>query len=201
MDISNTLRQFCAWDALAYFDTLALRQTDPRLLLSDNEDIRFSGSKRVVDCILDMDDVETTIVAFAVRDHADTTHVATTSHHRNDTSVESNVVGDLAGPQVDLDGVVDFDGGVGVSNPIHRPKLYQHRALGYQPKLGPTSDRCWKNLRSRIVRNQEWDATSAQLYPLDFSKFVLGLRCFDAVHGKATLGVVDEAEVLSSLFD
>jgi hypothetical protein len=55
--------------------------------------------------------------------------------------------------------------------------------------------------RSRIVRNQEWDPALAQLHALDLAKLVFGLLGLDAVHGEATLGVVDETEVLAGLLD
>lgn len=51
------------------------------------------------------------------------------------------------------------------------------------------------------MRNQEWDATLAQLHSLDLAKLVLCLFASDAVDGEATLGIVDEAEVLASLLD
>jgi hypothetical protein len=47
------------------------------------------------------------------------------------------------------------------------------------------------NSRSSIMRNQEWDAAPAQLDPLDFAQLVLRFFRRDAVHGKATLDVVD----------
>lgn len=58
-----------------------------------------------------------------------------------------------------------------------------------------------KNSRSRIVRNQEWDPALAELDALDLAQLVFGLLGLDAVHGEATLGVVDETEVLAGLLD
>ena len=58
-----------------------------------------------------------------------------------------------------------------------------------------------RNSRSGIVRNQEWDSALAQLDTLDLAKLVFGLLGLDAVHGEATLGIVDETEVLASLLD
>lgn len=58
-----------------------------------------------------------------------------------------------------------------------------------------------RNSRSSIVRNQEWDSALAQLDTLDLAKLVFGLLGLDAVHSEATLGVVDETEVLASLLD
>ena len=65
-----------------------------------------------------MDDVETSVVALTVSDDTNTTHVTTTSNHGDDTSVELDEVGDLAGSEINLHGVVDLDGGVGVADAI-----------------------------------------------------------------------------------
>lgn len=70
-----------------------------------------------------------------------------------------------------------------------------------QPKLGPTADRCRKNSRSCIMRNQEWDTAATELDTLDLAQLVLGLLGLDAVDGETALGVVDEAEVLAGLLD
>jgi len=69
------------------------------------------------------------------------------------------------------------------------------------PKLGPTADRCLRNLRSRIMRNQEWHTTTAKLDTLDLAELVLGLFIRNTVDSEATLGVVDQAEVLASLLN
>lgn len=51
------------------------------------------------------------------------------------------------------------------------------------------------------MRDQEWDSALAQLNALDLSKLVLCLLGLDTVDGEATLGVVDETEVLVGLLD
>lgn len=119
-------------------DTLALGQRDPGLLLSDDaspslvrilltfttsrnlHDVGLTSGKLVVNSVLDVDNVEASVVALTVGDDTNTTHVTTTSDHDNDTSVELDEVGDLASGQVDLDGVVDLDSGVGVADPIQK---------------------------------------------------------------------------------
>lgn len=65
-----------------------------------------------------MDNVETTIVALTVSDDTNTTHVTTTSTHDNNTSIEADEVNDLASGKVNLDGVIDLDGGVGVTDAV-----------------------------------------------------------------------------------
>lgn len=77
-------------------DTLALGKGDPGLLLADDEDVALTGGELVVNGVLDVDDVEATIVTLTVGDDTNTTHVTTTSGHGDDTSVETDEVGDLA---------------------------------------------------------------------------------------------------------
>lgn len=101
-------------------DTLALGERDPGLLAANDEDVALTGSELVVNGILDVDDVETTVVALTVGDDTNTTHVTTTGGHGDNTSVEADEVGDLASGEVNLDGVVDLDGGVGVADTIHQ---------------------------------------------------------------------------------
>ena len=119
----------------AELDTLALRQGDPRLLAADDEDVRLTGGKLVVDRVLNVDDVETTVMTLTVSDDTDATHVATTGGHSDHTSVEADEVGDFAwqeggvsdglwsglgvrgwvvwcgltGREIDLDGIIDLD--------------------------------------------------------------------------------------------
>lgn len=153
-----------------------------------------------------MDDVETSIVTLTVGDDTNTTHVTTTGSHGNDTSVKLDEVGDLASGQVNLDSVVDLDGWVGVTD-ARKITLSNHSLcvfpISLSPKLDPTADRCRSRLYSRscIVRNQVWDSTLSELDTLDLSELVLGLLASDAVDGEATLGVVDETEVLASLLN
>lgn len=97
-------------------DALALGEGDPGLLAANDEDVGLAGGEAVVNGVLEVDDGEATIVALAVGDDTDTTHVAAAGDHGNGTGVELDEVGDLAGLNVDLDGVVDLDEGVGVAD-------------------------------------------------------------------------------------
>jgi len=97
-------------------DTLALRQGDPGLVSADDEDVAFPRGKAVVNSILQVDNVETTVVALTVSDDTNTTHVTTTSDHGKVAGVELDEVGDLASGKVDLHGVVDLDQRVRVAD-------------------------------------------------------------------------------------
>ena len=100
-------------------DTLALGQGDPGLLLANDENVALTGGEAVVNGVLDVDNVEATIVTLTVGDDTNTTHVTTTSDHSDHTSVELDEVGDLASRKVNLNCVVDLDGWVGVTDPIY----------------------------------------------------------------------------------
>jgi hypothetical protein len=76
--------------------TLALRQRDPWLLATNDEDVALASGELIVNGILDVDDVEASIVALTVGDDTYTTHVATTSSHSNHASVEADKVDNLA---------------------------------------------------------------------------------------------------------
>jgi hypothetical protein len=140
-------------DGVTYLDTLALGEGNPWLLLADDEHVGLTGGEGVVNGILDVQDVETTVVALTVGDDTDTTHVTTTDGHGDDTGVETDEVNDLAGGNVNLDGVVNLDGGVGVADAGNKkPKLAKlcpvlvvilqkfDSSPVDQPKLGPTTE-------------------------------------------------------------
>jgi len=101
-------------------DTLALWQTDPWLLLANDENVALTGGELVVESILDVDNSESTVVTLTVSDDTNTSHVATTSGHCDDTGVKVDEVSDLASGQVDLDSVVDAYGWVGVADTVLR---------------------------------------------------------------------------------
>jgi hypothetical protein len=152
-------------------DTLALGQRDPGLVLANDENVALTGGEAVVNGILDVDNVETTVVALTVSDDTNTTHVTTSSNHDDGAGVELDEVGDLASGEFNLDSVVDLDQGVRVAD------------------------------GSCIVRDQEWDSTATKLDTLDLAQLVLGLLGLDSVDSESTLGIVDETEVLASLLD
>lgn len=76
-------------------DTLALGQGDPGLLGTNDEDVGLPGGEGVVNGILNVDNVETTIVTLTVGDDTNTTHVTTTSDHGQVTNLELDEVVDL----------------------------------------------------------------------------------------------------------
>lgn len=111
-------------------DTLALGQGDPGLLLANDENVALTGGKGVVNGVLDVDNVEASVVTLTVGDDTNTAHVTTTSDHGDGASVELDEVGDLAGGEVNLDGVVDLDQGVRVTDAVKEEELALARGQG-----------------------------------------------------------------------
>jgi len=97
-------------------DALALGEGDPGLLATNDKDVGLAGGEGVVNGVLEVDDGEATIVALAVGDDTDTAHVAAAGDHGDGTGIELDEVGDLACLDLNLDGVVDLDEGVGVAD-------------------------------------------------------------------------------------
>jgi hypothetical protein len=124
-------------------DTLALGQRDPGLVLANDENVALTGGEAVVNGILDVDDVETTVVALTVSDNTNTTHVTTTSDHNDGTGIELDEVSDLASGKLDLDGIVDLDQRIRVAD----AKKFL-LAWGY---LGCTYNRCIKLVSCRVT--------------------------------------------------
>ena len=118
-----------------------------------------------------MNDIEATNVLLAVYNDTSTAHVATTSDHNNVTGIELDEVGDLAALEVVLDGVVDLDGGVGVTE------------------------------GAAIVGDDVRNTLGAKRDLLDLKEFVGSLLRGDAVDGETALDVVKETEVLVGLLN
>lgn len=135
-------------------------------------------------------------MALTMSNNTNTTHVATTNDHGDHTSVELDEVGDFSGAEIDLDGVVDLDCGIRVSDTINPSAFHNVSNHSLVQRLIGAGD-----LRASIMRNQVWDSTLANLNSLDLAEFVFCLGLFNAVHREATLGIVDQTEVLASLVD
>ena len=153
-------------------NTLSLGETDPGLVtFTDNEDVRKTSSESVITSILKVDDIETTEVTFTMSDDTNTTHVVTTSNESNVTNVELKEGIDLSSFKVDLNGIVRADQRIGVTN-------------------GTT-----------VVSNNERNTLSSQLHLLDLAELVASFFIRNTVDSEATLNIVEDTEVFTSLFD
>lgn len=170
--------------------TLALRQGDPRLSsLAEHEDVgdtsetgstyysvrceatNLPRSECAVKDILDVDDVKATNVLLAVHNDTSTAHVTTTGDHNDVASIELHEVCDLALLEVELDSVVDFDGGIGVTD------------------------------RATVMGDDVWYTLRANSGLADLEELVGSLFGSDAVDREATLDVVKKTEVLARLLN
>lgn len=148
-------------------DPLALGQRDHRLVaVADDEDVRQASRKLVAGGVAHLHDVERALVLLAVDDGADAALVPPPDDHRELADVELEHLGHLRVGELENDGVVDLDVGVGVAQ------------------------------RPAVVRRDVGDAAGADLQLLDAEQLVAGLLGADAVANEPALGVVDQAEVL-----
>jgi len=98
-------------------DTLALGQGDEGLVcLADDEDVSEAGGEGVTQSILDVDNVEASLMTLTVDNGADTSHVVSAGHEAEVAGVELNVVSDLSGLDLEEHDIVGLDGGVGVAD-------------------------------------------------------------------------------------
>ena len=139
--------------------------------LADDEDVGQTGGEGVAGGVLDVDDLEAARVLLQLGDHADATDVSAARDLHQVAHLEGDSLDDLAGLEVDLDGVVRLDVGVGVSD------------------------------SSAVVGGEVRDALLADDGRADAAQLELGLLGGDSVDDVAALGVVQEAEVLVGLLD
>ena len=118
-----------------------------------------------------MHNIKATDVLLTVDDNASTTHVTTTSDHNNVAGIELDEVGNLAGLEVELNGVVHLDVGVGVAD------------------------------GAAVVGEYIGNTTCADSDLADFEQLVRCLLCSNAVDREAALDIVEETEVLARLLD
>ena len=99
-------------------------------------------------------------MSLAMSDDTNTTHIATTSHHGDRGGIELDEVGDLSGRQIDLDGIIDLDDWVRVSNTVFTSVLIVI-IFSNQTLVQRLIDSSAFNLRASVMRDQEWDSSFA----------------------------------------
>jgi len=98
-------------------NTVALRKGNSRGFTStDDEHVLLSCGEDVTRGVSDGDDIEGSRVLLDVDNGTNTTSVATLGDHGNISRLELDVINDLTGGNVDLDGVIDLDGRIRVSD-------------------------------------------------------------------------------------
>ena len=118
-----------------------------------------------------MDNVEASNVPLTVHNNTSTTHVTATSDHDDVAGIELDVVDNFVLLKVELDGVVDLDQRVRVTD------------------------------GSAIVGDDVRNTLGAKRDLLDLKEFVGSLLRGDAVDGETALDIVKETEVLVGLLN
>jgi len=152
--------------------TLAFGQRYPGLSsLTNDEDVGNASRECAVERVLDMDDIEAPNMLLTVNDDSSTTHVAATGDHDDVASIEADKIGDFTLVEVKLDGVVDLDSWIRITD------------------------------GASVVSDNMGDALGTKGDFTDFEKFVCSLLGGDAVNGEATLNIVQQTEVFTRFFD
>jgi hypothetical protein len=118
-----------------------------------------------------MDDVETTNMLLLVHNDTSTTHVTSTSNDYDVTRVEFHEVDNFVLFNVELNGVVDLNERVGVTD------------------------------GSAVMCNNVRNSTSTDSDTANLEELVGGLFRSDPMDGEPTLDIVEETEVFTRFFD
>lgn len=137
--------------------------------LANDEDVGQTGDELVLKSVFDVDNIETTRVVLGVDDHADTSQVSSAGDHDEVSVLELEEGLDLAGGNVNLDGIVDPDFGIGVAD------------------------------GAAVVCDKVGNALLAELDTANLAELVLSLLVGDAVDSETALGVVNKTKVLAGL--
>ena len=127
-------------------DTLVLGDGDQRrVTLTNNKNVGDASSKSVTDGILQVNDFSGTRMLFTALNDTNATQIASASNHSQITIVKLDKVNNLVGVDVNLDGIIDLNQRIRVTN-------------------------C-----ATIVGDNEWNTLLTNLDLLDFAQFELGL--------------------------
>ena len=118
-----------------------------------------------------MNDIKASNVLLSMHNNTSPAHVTSASDHDDVACVELDKVGDLCLFNVILDGVVDTDMGVGITD------------------------------GSAIVGDDVGNSTVADSDATDFQELVGRLLRCDAVDRETALDIIEQTEVLSGFFD
>ena len=138
---------------------------------ANHEDVGLTGGEGVPLLVLDGDDGEGSIVLFEVHELPHASGVVTLGDHDHGADLELVSVGHLPCGEGDLDGVVDLDVGIGVTD------------------------------GASVVRDGHGHLAGGHVYLLDAAELVGCLVLLEAVEDESALGVVEEAEAIAALVE
>jgi hypothetical protein len=96
-------------------DTVALGERDSGSTSANDENVGDTGGELVAYSILDMDNVEAAKMTLSDFQHSDTSQIVTSGNHDGGSNIELVHLLNLSSSEVELDGIVDLDNGVGVT--------------------------------------------------------------------------------------
>jgi hypothetical protein len=154
-------------------ETLLGGEGDDRLgvTLSDDDTVVHSGAEGVVVRVLNVSNVVRSLVDFNVLENTNATDIVSTSDENGSTVLELEASIDITGLEVKLDGVVNVDLGVGVTD------------------------------GSSVMGDDVRNLVLTDSLLLDLAEFELGFLLRDLDGGEASLNVVKDSEVLSGFGD
>lgn len=152
--------------------TIVSGEGDPRLLaLSNNENVADTGGNVLSVGVLHVNDIEASQMSLSVGDDTDSSNVVTTSNEGDVSGLELAVVNNLVVSQVDLDGVVDVNIGVGESD------------------------------GSGVVGDDVGDLVGSDLFSLDLAELEASLILLQKLEGETTSDVVEDSVALVGLVE
>ena len=151
-------------------DTFTLGERDKGLLIiTDHEDVGETGGESVTTGVLNVRDFVRTGVVLNVLENTDTANVVTTSCENSGTVIELNNTVDFTSCEVQLNSVVLLNVGVGETD------------------------------STAVVCNNIWHLVLTDVLADNLAKLETSFSILDAVGLEATLKIVQDAEVLTSL--
>ena len=153
-------------------DTVTLGEGDHGFsTFTNDEDVGETSSELVTSGITDMDNIEGTEVTITADNHTNTTDVVTLGDEAEVTDFELEVTNDLVGLNVNLDGVVDLDGGIRETD-------------------GTT-----------VVSDNEGDLLAGDLSLDNLAELEASFLLINAVEDEATLDIIEKTETISTTFE
>jgi len=153
-------------------DATSLGQGHLRVFAAANhEDVGLTGGEGVPLLVLDGDDGEGSIVLLEVHELPHASGVVALGDHDHGADLELVSVGHLPGGEGDLDGVVDLDVGIGVTD------------------------------GASVVRDSHGHLAGGHVHLLDAAELVGCLVLLESVEDESALGVVQEAEAIAALVE
>jgi len=166
-------------------DALSAGERDPRLVVTDHEHVAGTSGEGVTLAVLQVGDLEATVVFLTRSQDTNAALVGTSGDHAQVTGLELDNINGLAGGQVELDGVA----GLG-------------ERVGEADGAAIVSDSVRHGTRLSNVTGVAADGSLFTLADLDdAAELVLSFGVVDAVDGETSLDIVQQTELLVGLLD